>query len=496
MPCRSSKGSERRLHMVHASECLYVDEERLAKQLFDEGLQEDFDTPVIHKEISNDLAQRLGLQPLSHFIAPVEALEYDMAGPHETTVNAIKHNLDMYKPGVHIFKELIQNADDAGATEVKFLIDWRRNEETANNLLSDGMKACHGPSIWAYNNACFSKEDIKNICSIAAQSKKHQLDKVGRFGLGFTSVYHLTDVPSVVSGPYVLICDPRTTHLGSRVQPGNPGIKLDLTNVRHQNTLRSYPNQFQPYNGIFGCNLQSSTKGFNHTLIRLPLRTDVEACHQVNQLSTYICDTKKTVQPLIESLKKASATLLLFTQNVVHVSVQELDSQDVSDIKSVMSVTVTKIFQMPRSISGQEGDMKTERNLLKATTTCMKDSSLTTPETTMLVKVTQETCATGKPVTSKLKKKHSHFIISSCMVRGQLLELARSHEGLNAGVLPCGGVAAELSGVLTPKPIEGSAFSYLPLDVTTAFPFMSMVISYCSQTVDSYGANHHLQQGI
>ena len=46
----------------------------------------------------------------------------------------------------------------------------------------------------------------------------------------------------------------------------------------------------------------------------------------------------------------------------------------------------------------------------------------------------------------------------------------------------------------TPKPIEGSAFSYLPLDVTTGLPFMSMVISYCSQTVDSYGANH-LQQG-
>ena len=468
VPCRISKRSERSLHMVRASECLYVDEERLAKQLFDEGLQEDFDKPVIHELISNDLAQRLGLQLLSHFIAPVEALEYEMAGPHETAVNAIKHNLDMYKQGVDIFKELIQNADDAGATEVKFLIDWRRNEETGNNLLSDGMKACHGPSIWAYNNACFSKEDIKNICSIAAQSKKHQLDKVGRFGLGFTSVYHLTDVPSVVSGPYVLICDPRTTHLGSRVQPGNPGIKLDLTNVRHRNTLRSYPNQFQPYNGIFGCNLQSSTKGFDHTLIRLPLRTDVEANNQYNQLSTYVYDTKKAVQPLIESLKKASATLLLFTQNVVHVSVQELDSPNVSDTRSMMSVTVTKIIQMPRSISGQ-GDMKTERNLLKATTACMKDSSLTALETTMVVKVTQETYATGILVTSKKK----HYIISSCMIRGQILELARSPEGLIAGVLPCGGVAAELfgTGVFTPKPIEGSAFSYLPLDVTTGLPF-------------------------
>ncbi|XP_022089606.1 sacsin-like [Acanthaster planci] len=477
VPCRMVKG-ERRIKMVSAPECLYVDEERLAHQLYDEETQEEFDKPVIHESVSNDLAQRLGLLPLSHFLAPVDEVEYDMAGPHETTVNAIKRNLDMYKNDVDIFKELIQNADDAGATEVKFLLDWRRNEQTAYNLLGDGMKACHGPALWAYNDARFSKDDIKNICSIAAQSKKHQLDKVGRFGLGFTSVYHLTDVPSVVSGPYVLICDPRTIHLGSRVKPGQPGIKLDLTNDRHRRTLKSYPNQFQPYNGIFGCDLKASTKGYDHTLFRLPLRTAFGADSQnPNQLSDFICDSRESVFPLIKSLKESSATLLLFTQNVVKVSLQEMWEND-TELDNIISVTVCRVQQMPRSISvtaSEESDVAVERNLLRATSVCMNDPASPLPETTMILKITQKFGRRGENGETAETIKDWKFITSSCMAKGKISDLAKTHEGQKAAVLPCGGIAAQLvesdKGSLKLEPVKGSAFSYLPLNVLTDLPF-------------------------
>ncbi|XP_038057003.1 sacsin-like [Patiria miniata] len=480
VPCRTLRtDGERRLKMVPAVECLYVDEERLAHQLYDEDTKEEFDTPVIHESISNDLARRLGLLPLSHFLAPVDEVEFEMAGPHETTVNAIKRNLDMYKNNVDIFKELIQNADDAGATEVKFLLDWRRNEQTAYNLLSDSMKECHGPALWAYNDACFSKDDIKNICSIAAQSKKHQLDKVGRFGLGFTSVYHLTDIPSVVSGPYVLICDPRTIYLGSRVKAGQPGIKLDLTNGRHRKTLKSYPNQFQSYNGIFGCNLLASTTHYKHTLFRLPLRTVFGADSQrPNQLSDFICDSRDRIKPLIESLKKSAETLLLFTQNIVHVSLHELSGND-SVMEDVMSVTVSRLQQMPRSIShaaDKVDDIRTERSLLKATTECMGDPTMPVPETTMILEITQKIHGTLENIeTADINKDSVHYITSSCMSRGNISKLANTPEGLKAAVLPCGGIAAQLvageGGCLKLKPAKGSAFSYLPLNVWTGLPF-------------------------
>ncbi|XP_038060324.1 sacsin-like [Patiria miniata] len=472
VPCRIRRG-ERKLHMASSSQCLYVDEERLARQIFEEGSQ-DFDRPIIHELIPNLVAQRLGLQPLSHVIAPVEAVEYgyEVAGPHETTVNAIKRNLDMYKEGPGIFNELIQNADDAGATEVKFLLDWRDNKQTAHDLLGEGMKLCHGPALWAYNDGIFSKDDITNICNIAAQSKKDQLDKVGRFGLGFTSVYHLTDVPSVVSGPYVLICDPRTTHLGSRVKPAQPGIKLDLTYDNHRRTLESYPNQFQPYNGIFGCKLPEAAH-FEHTLFRLPLRTKAEADgQQPNQISDSVFDSKKSTDPLLKALQKSVSTLLLFTQNVNKVTVEQLESQNIKNMTTVMSVTVSQVRQLPRSITAPTNNLKTQRGILKATAKRLKvpDQGLPVPETTMIVKMNQETCILGVAAKKKPKQKTCHFIVSSCMATGRPLDLALTKEGIKAGVMPCGGVAAQLkSGErgLTPESTQGKAFSYLPLDVST-----------------------------
>ena len=126
VPCRTS--TQVPFCMRGASESLYVDDERLAAQLSPVDLN-----GVIHESISNAVAKRLGLRPLSHEIAPVDqALDrsYEIAGPSESTANAIRRNLEMYKRE-DVFKELIQNADDAGANEVKFLIDWRGNKNTS-----------------------------------------------------------------------------------------------------------------------------------------------------------------------------------------------------------------------------------------------------------------------------------------------------------------------------------------------------------------------------
>ena len=44
----------------------------------------------------------------------------------------------------------------------------------------------------------------------------------GRFGVGFNSVYHLTDVPSFVSGHHIVFFDPHMKHLNQQwgAEPG------------------------------------------------------------------------------------------------------------------------------------------------------------------------------------------------------------------------------------------------------------------------------------
>jgi hypothetical protein len=53
-----------------------------------------------------------------------------------------------------VLLELVQNADDAGATKAAFLLDMRQHGTAS--LLGPGMAAWQGPALLAYNNAIFS----------------------------------------------------------------------------------------------------------------------------------------------------------------------------------------------------------------------------------------------------------------------------------------------------------------------------------------------------
>ena len=87
-------------------------------------------------------------------------------------------------------KELIQNADDAGAREVKFLYDGRSFGKTY--LATEHLQKYQGPALYAFNDAIFEPEDWEGIQNLMRSNKKSDILKVGRFGIGFNSVYHIT----------------------------------------------------------------------------------------------------------------------------------------------------------------------------------------------------------------------------------------------------------------------------------------------------------------
>ena len=91
-------------------------------------------------------------------------------------------------------QEIIQNADDAMATEVRFFLDYRRDVQTVSPLLSScaDLHRFKGPSLLAYNNAGFKKIDWEGIQRPKRSVKAQDCLKVGKFGSGFNSVYHIT----------------------------------------------------------------------------------------------------------------------------------------------------------------------------------------------------------------------------------------------------------------------------------------------------------------
>lgn len=92
----------------------------------------------------------------------------------------IREVLLNYPEGTTVLKELIQNADDAGATLVRFCLD--RRVHASDSLLSSTLAQWQGPALLAFNDAVFSEEDFVSISRIGGSSKHGQAWKTGRFG--------------------------------------------------------------------------------------------------------------------------------------------------------------------------------------------------------------------------------------------------------------------------------------------------------------------------
>ncbi|XP_024517929.1 sacsin-like [Selaginella moellendorffii] len=222
----------------------------------------------------------------------------------------IREVLLNYPEGTTILKEMIQNADDAGASQVCFCVDRRRH--AVDSLVSPPLAQWQGPALLAYNNAAFTEEDFQSISRIGDSKKRGQAWKTGRFGIGFNSVYHLSDLPSFVSGSHVVFFDPQCQFLPS-VSSLNPGKRIDFV---ASTALENFPDQFSPY-CVFGCDMR---RPFGGTLFRFPLRSAEQAATSKLSKQSY---TSTDMLELLRDLYHEIVQVMLFLKNVERVEFYE-----------------------------------------------------------------------------------------------------------------------------------------------------------------------------
>ena len=193
-----------KLQFKDTKDIFWDDVSNEAKKEHFEDIRNEF--PIVHlKNISPNLAMKLRLRPVTENLLDMTQLDpsFEEFSQHQTMTNRIKEILREYPvDGPVLFQEQIQNSEDAGASKVIFLLDTNANNGHDSSLLGDTMKACNGESLWIYNDAKFSDDDFQNILNVGGATKKEKTDKIGSFGIGFNSVFHLTDVPSIVSGKH------------------------------------------------------------------------------------------------------------------------------------------------------------------------------------------------------------------------------------------------------------------------------------------------------
>lgn len=103
---------------------------------------------------------------------------------------------NLYRDDAHFIYELLQNADDQGATSARFIL-------SDTDLIFIHNAPRHF-TITDHTNHEKDKEagtlgDVNSILSIASSSKNNRQDEVpiGKFGLGFKSVFLFTDEPEI-----------------------------------------------------------------------------------------------------------------------------------------------------------------------------------------------------------------------------------------------------------------------------------------------------------
>ncbi|PKU41581.1 sacsin-like [Limosa lapponica baueri] len=309
-----------------AASTVYLDMELEAE----EDVQE-----VVHEAVPASTAIFLGTELLSTRVLGLEP--FTACGPSEPITLRLRNILREYGEEGDIFTEMVQNAEDAGATVCRFLLDLRCHRKATSGLLDPGMAACHGPALWAYNNALFTEDDFQNITRVGAATKEGRAGQIGRFGLGFNSVYRVTDVPAVLSGETLLIFDPNGTHLSKHVaRAGSPGIRLDFSS--RPRILRAFAEQFWPYHGIFGCRLPEPGP-FPGSLFRLPFRTEEEAV--TSQVCSQAFGTER-IKSLGASFLGSNRLLLLFLRGVREMSLEMLPDTATSAEDTVPLATLRR----------------------------------------------------------------------------------------------------------------------------------------------------------
>jgi HSP90 family molecular chaperone len=96
-----------------------------------------------------------------------------------------------------VFRELTQNADDSHATHVEFHIKTSRKDGAApTSGTSGGLVALEQVTV-SNNGDDFTDQDFKRLAVIASGNSRP--DSVGQFGVGFYTVFCLTETPEVHS---------------------------------------------------------------------------------------------------------------------------------------------------------------------------------------------------------------------------------------------------------------------------------------------------------
>ena len=406
-------------------------------------IKESGDMKFTHSQVAHSIAETLFMKTIRQdFLGKHSRKLGSKFGQREKLTTRIGRILKGYPRNSTIMKELLQNADDACATQVDFILDTRSHGTT--QIFEESWKPLQGPALCVYNNRPFTEADLQGIQDLGEGSKGDSPFKTGQYGIGFNCVYHLTDTPMFITkgsevGENLCVFDPHCKYV-----PGadefSPGMKFtDFSDLKRQ-----FPD-------IFSCFLEE-TGLFdlqNATLFRFPLRTkDMEANTNTN-IAPHVTEDK--VRELLDDFCKELPDCLIFLNHLKSVRIFEITT---SGPKIIYAVNA-------RISEGEES----LQNFVSKTTRFKWLKQLQENEHIIYTLIVEDSRGlkkeyrVGQQIGYKMNEQVPHDV-SLAYQRGDLL------------MLPRGGVAflGKNHHHHTDKEMKGKLYCFLPLPLEVVLP--------------------------
>ncbi|KAL5540659.1 hypothetical protein UlMin_042851 [Ulmus minor] len=214
----------------------------------------------VHSSISNDLANRLGVQSVRCISLVDEKMTEELPCMSYDRINEL---LISYADNDLLLFDLLELADCCNAKKLHLIFDKR--EHPRQSLLQHNLGEFQGPALIAIlEGASLSREEVSSLQFLPPWRLR---GNTLHYGLGLLSCYFLCDLLSVISGGYFYMFDPRGLALA--VPPArSPTAKVfSLTGT---NLTERFRDQFSPM--LFGQNMSWSL--LDSTIIRMPLSSD------------------------------------------------------------------------------------------------------------------------------------------------------------------------------------------------------------------------------
>jgi len=128
---------------------------------------------------------------------------------------------DLYPDNAHFIYELLQNAEDAKASVVRFILN------------DDSVEFEHN------GDRLFTIEDVDAITSIGVSTKGDDPTSIGKFGVGFKAVFAYTTTPEIESGEYHF-------HIRDLVVPDTDGLAPGALGEKQTRMIFPFDNPRKP----------------------------------------------------------------------------------------------------------------------------------------------------------------------------------------------------------------------------------------------------------